>query len=482
MLFLFLFFLSGLKKELIQGKIDELERLDNLMKYITDFKDKKVLVLGLARSGESAARLLDKLGAIVTVNDGKPFEENPTAQSLLEDGIRVICGSHPLELLDEDFALLVKNPGIRYDNPMVEKAQQKGMPVWTEVELAYLISDAPIIGITGSNGKTTTTTMIADVLNAGGKSAKLCGNIGYPASSVAQEASSTDLLVMELSSFQLMGIKDFRPHIAVLTNLMPTHIDYHGTVEDYIEAKWNIQKQMTAEDFVVLNVNQEEAKELASRTQATVVPFSTREKVDGAYLDGETLYFKDQAVMQVSEIGVPGSHNVENALATIATAKLSGVANEVIKGALSSFGGVKHRLQFVGQINGISFYNDSKSTNILATQKALSGFDNSKVVLIAGGLDRGNEFNDLVADLQGLKKMVLLGQSAERLKRAAHQAGVSFVDASDIVDATHKAYELAEAGDVVLLSPANASWDMYANFEVRGDLFLKTFEQIKEKV
>lgn len=452
------------------------------MKYITDFKDKKVLVLGLARSGESAARLLDKLGAIVTVNDGKPFEENPTAQSLLEDGIRVICGSHPLELLDEDFALLVKNPGIRYDNPMVEKAQQKGMPVWTEVELAYLISDAPIIGITGSNGKTTTTTMIADVLNAGGKSAKLCGNIGYPASSVAQEASSTDLLVMELSSFQLMGIKDFRPHIAVLTNLMPTHIDYHGTVEDYIEAKWNIQKQMTAEDFVVLNVNQEEAKELASRTQATVVPFSTREKVDGAYLDGETLYFKDQAVMQVSEIGVPGSHNVENALATIATAKLSGVANEVIKGALSSFGGVKHRLQFVGQINGISFYNDSKSTNILATQKALSGFDNSKVVLIAGGLDRGNEFDDLVADLQGLKKMVLLGQSAERLKSAAYQAGVSFVDASDIVDATHKAYELAEAGDVVLLSPANASWDMYANFEVRGDLFLKTFEQIKEKV
>lgn len=482
MLFLFLFFLSGLKKELIQGKIDELERLDNLMKYITDFKDKKVLVLGLARSGESAARLLDKLGAIVTVNDGKPFEENPTAQSLLEDGIRVICGSHPLELLDEDFALLVKNPGIRYDNPMVEKAQQKGMPVWTEVELAYLISDAPIIGITGSNGKTTTTTMIADVLNAGGKSAKLCGNIGYPASSVAQEASSTDLLVMELSSFQLMGIKDFRPHIAVLTNLMPTHIDYHGTVEEYIGAKWNIQKQMTAEDFVVLNVNQEEAKELASRTQATVVPFSTREKVDGAYLDGETLYFKDQAVMQVSEIGVPGSHNVENALATIATAKLSGVANEVIKGALSSFGGVKHRLQFVGQINGISFYNDSKSTNILATQKALSGFDNSKVVLIAGGLDRGNEFDDLVADLQGLKKMVLLGQSAERLKSAAYQAGVSFVDASDIVDATHKAYELAEAGDVVLLSPANASWDMYANFEVRGDLFLKTFEQIKEKV
>ena len=451
------------------------------MKYSTDFKDKKVLVLGLAKSGESAARLLDKLGAIVTVNDVNPFDENPTAQSLLEDGIRVICGSHPLDLLDEDFALLVKNPGIRYDNPMVEKALQKGMPVWTEVELAYLISDAPIIGITGSNGKTTTTTMIADVLNAGGKSAKLCGNIGYPASSVAQDASKDDILVMELSSFQLMGIKDFRPHIAVLTNLMPTHIDYHGTVEAYVEAKWNIQNQMTAEDFVVLNFNQAEARKLASRTKATLVPFSTTEPVDGAYLDGDGLYFKGQEIMKVSDIGVPGSHNVENALATIAVAKISGLDNQAIKEALSRFGGVKHRLQYAGEINQVSFYNDSKSTNILATQKALSGFDNSQVILIAGGLDRGNEFDELVPDIRGLKKMVILGQSADRLKRAADQAGVSYVDAADIADATRKAFELAQAGDIVLLSPANASWDMYANFEVRGDLFLATLDELKEE-
>ena len=451
------------------------------MKYITDFKDKKVLVLGLAKSGESAARLLDKLGAIVTVNDGKLFDENPTAQSLLEDGIRVVCGSHPLDLLDEDFALLVKNPGIRYDNPMVEKALQKGMPVWTEVELAYLISEAPIIGITGSNGKTTTTTMIADVLNAGGKSAKLCGNIGYPASSVAQDASKDDILVMELSSFQLMGIKDFRPHIAVLTNLMPTHIDYHGTLEAYVEAKWNIQNQMTADDFVVLNFNQTEARELASRTKATLVPFSTTEPVDGAYLDGDSLYFKGQEIMKVSDIGVPGSHNVENALATIAVAKISGLDNQAIKEALSRFGGVKHRLQYAGEINQISFYNDSKSTNILATQKALSGFENSRVILIAGGLDRGNEFDELVPDIRGLKKMVILGQSADRLKRAADQAGVTYVDAADIADATRKAYALAQPGDIVLLSPANASWDMYANFEVRGDLFLATLDELKEE-
>lgn len=451
------------------------------MKHIKNFKDKKVLVLGLAKSGESAARLLDKLGAIVTVNDGKPFDENSTAQGLLEDGIRVLCGSHPLDLLDEDFALLVKNPGIRYDNPMVKKALKKGMPVWTEVELAYLISEALIIGITGSNGKTTTTTMIAEVLNAGGKSAKLCGNIGYPASSVAQETCDDDTLVMELSSFQLMGIEEFKPHIAVLTNLMPTHIDYHGSFEDYVAAKWNIQNKMTEEDFVVLNFNQDEARQLATTTKAKVVPFSTTEKVDGAYLEDGLLYFKDEVIMAASEIGVPGDHNVENALATIAVAKISGIDNQFIKEALLHFGGVKHRLQYVGEIDKISFYNDSKSTNILATQKALSGFDNSKVILIAGGLDRGNEFDELVPDIKGLKHMIILGQSAPRVKAAADKAGVTYSDAADIADATCKAFELAQASDVILLSPANASWDMYANFEVRGDLFLKTFDELKEK-
>ncbi|WP_099778535.1 UDP-N-acetylmuramoyl-L-alanine--D-glutamate ligase [Streptococcus suis] len=449
------------------------------MKMIDIVKNKKVLVLGLAKSGESAARLLDKLGAIVTVNDGKPFEENPTAQSLLEDGIRVICGSHPLELLDEDFALMVKNPGIRYDNSMVEKAIGKGIPVWTEVELAYLVSDAPIVGITGSNGKTTTTTMIAEVLNAGNKPAKLCGNIGYPASSVAQTATAEDTLVMELSSFQLMGTETFRPHIAVVTNLIASHIDYHGTFEDYVAAKWMIQRQMTAEDFVVLNFNQKEAKGLAGQTKATVVPFSTQEVVDGAYLADGKLYFKGEYIMDADQIGVPGSHNIENALATIVVAKLLGVDHQAIQESLSAFGGVKHRLQFVGEINGVSFYNDSKSTNILATQKALSGFDNSKVILIAGGLDRGNEFDELVPDLVGLKKMVILGQSAPRVQRAADKAEVETIEALEIADATRKAFAIAEKGDIVLLSPANASWDMYANFEVRGDVFLQTFEELK---
>ncbi|MCK1256542.1 UDP-N-acetylmuramoyl-L-alanine--D-glutamate ligase [Streptococcus uberis] len=449
------------------------------MKECKTFNNKKVLILGLAKSGEAAARLLSRLGAIVTVNDGKAFEENPAAQSLLEEGIKVVCGSHPLELLDEDFAVMVKNPGIPYQNPMVEKALSKGIPVLTEVELAYLISEAPIIAITGSNGKTTTTTMIADVLNHGGKSALLSGNIGFPASEVAMTASQDDILTMELSSFQLMGIKDFHPHIALITNLMPTHLDYHGSFDAYIQAKWNIQNNMTADDVLILNAEQEQTKELAQKTQASLVYFSSKEKVEGAYQEDGKLFYKGEFIMDAQSLGVPGLHNVENALATIAVAKLSGISNQAIAETLSSFGGVKHRLQKLGTIKDVAFYNDSKSTNILACQKALSGFDNNKVILIAGGLDRGNAFDTLIPDIKGLKKMILLGESAEKMKVAAESAGVGYLEAKDVADATRIAFEQAQPGDIILLSPANASWDMYPNFEVRGDEFIESFQQLK---
>lgn len=449
------------------------------MKECKTFNNKKVLILGLAKSGEAAARLLSRLGAIVTVNDGKAFEENPAAQSLLEEGIKVVCGSHPLELLDEDFAVMVKNPGIPYQNPMVEKALSKGIPVLTEVELAYLISEAPIIAITGSNGKTTTTTMIADVLNHGGKSALLSGNIGFPASEVAMTASQDDILTMELSSFQLMGIKDFHPHIALITNLMPTHLDYHGSFDAYIQAKWNIQNNMTADDVLILNAEQEQTKELVQKTQASLVYFSSKEKVEGAYQEDGKLFYKGEYIMDAQSLGVPGLHNVENALATITVAKLSGISNQAIAETLSSFGGVKHRLQKLGTIKDVAFYNDSKSTNILACQKALSGFDNNKVILIAGGLDRGNAFDTLIPDIKGLKKMILLGESAEKMKVAAESAAVSYLEAKDVADATRIAFEQAQPGDIILLSPANASWDMYPNFEVRGDEFIESFQQLK---
>lgn len=451
------------------------------MKKVTKFQNEKVLVLGLAKSGVSAAKLLHDLGALVTVNDGKPFNENPQAQELLEAGITVITGSHPIELVDEGFSLMVKNPGIPYTHPMVARALELHIPVITEVELAYLISEAPIIGITGTNGKTTTTTMIATILNENRTKgqARLSGNIGYPASSVAQEATNDDELVMELSSFQLKGTRSFHPHIAVITNLYEAHIDYHQTRADYVDSKWKIQANMTADDYLVLNWQQEEVRELAKTTQAQVVAFSTTEKVNGAYLLDGNLYYKDELVMPADQLGVPGSHNIENALVAIAVAKLMHVENSAIQTALSQFHGVKHRTQFIKEIAGVRYYNDSKATNILATQKALAGFDLSKVVLLAGGLDRGNSFDALIPSLKGLKAIILFGETKDKLADAAKQAGITSITMTENVEtAVPIAAKLAQAGDIVLLSPANASWDQYPNFEVRGDKFIAAIEKL----
>ncbi len=454
------------------------------LKEITTYQNKKILVLGLAKSGVSAAKSLHDLGALVTVNDGKPFEENPEAQDLLALGIKVICGSHPIELLDEDFFMMVKNPGIPYDHPLVKKAQEKGLPIITEVELAYQISEAPIVAITGTNGKTTTTTMVEHILNAGmsGQQAHLSGNIGYPASTVAKKAKKEDCLVMEVSSFQLMGVRQFHPKIAVLTNLYEAHLDYHGSWEAYVAAKWKIQQNMTSEDFLILNWNQKEIQELAQSTQATVVPFSTKEVVDGAYLQQGVLYYKKRPILSVDELGVPGIHNVENALAAIATAVLWGIDDEVIADTLRTFAGVKHRTQYVGKVDDVAFYNDSKATNILATQKALDGFDPHKLILLCGGLDRGNDFESLVPSLKGVKAVVLFGQTKYKLEEAAKKAGVSTIRfAENAEEAVPLAFELSQKADTILLSPANASWDQYRNFEVRGDRYISAVKQLKKE-
>ncbi|EJC3744650.1 UDP-N-acetylmuramoyl-L-alanine--D-glutamate ligase [Enterococcus faecium] len=453
------------------------------MKKISTYENKKVLVLGLAKSGVSAAKLLHELGALVTVNDGKPFDENPEAQELLSLGIKVITGSHPIELLDEEFSLMVKNPGIPYSHPLVAKAQEMGIPVITEVELAYEVAECPIIGITGTNGKTTTTTMTGLLLNAGADQgiARLAGNIGYPASGVAQEAKPEDKIVMELSSFQLMGITDFRPHIAVITNIYEAHIDYHGTRKEYVKAKWNLQKNMTEKDYLILNWNQSELQELAQRTKARVLPFSTKEVLeDGVYADDYSIYYKKEKIMEISELGVPGKHNVENALAAISVAKLYGISNEAIRETLNLFHGVPHRTQYVGEIQGRKFYNDSKATNILATKMALSGFETSKVVLLAGGLDRGNTFDELIPSLKGIKVMVVFGQTKEKLMDAGKKAGIETIVTADSVEqAVPLALENSTDGDVVLLSPANASWDQYPNFETRGNRFMEAVNRLK---
>lgn len=453
------------------------------MKKIKNYENKKVLVLGLAKSGVSAAKLLHELGALVTVNDFKQFDQNPEAQDLLTLGIRVVTGGHPIELLDEDFSLIVKNPGIPYTNPLVEKAMNMGLPVITEVELASQIADGPIIGITGTNGKTTTTTMVGLLLNAGRESgtARLAGNIGYPASEVAEKASPQDDIVMELSSFQLMGIQTFHPQIAVITNIYEAHLDYHGSRADYVQAKWEIQKNMQSNDVLVLNWNQPEIQKLSQTTKATILPFSTNGKVDGAYLLEDNIYYKGELIMPATELGVPGSHNIENALAAICVAKLKNISTDNIRQTLKIFTGVPHRTQYVGEVAGRKFYNDSKATNILATEMALSGFDHSSLILLAGGLDRGNEFDELIPSLKGIKAIILFGETKDKLLHAAKKADVKSIQLTENVQsAVREAYDFSEKNDTILLSPACASWDQYPNFELRGEAFIQTMQQLKD--
>ncbi|MGN1401760.1 MAG: UDP-N-acetylmuramoyl-L-alanine--D-glutamate ligase [Bacillus sp. (in: firmicutes)] len=449
------------------------------MKMPETFLRKKVLVLGLAKSGMSAAQLLHKLGAFVTVNDQKPISENPEAKELLEQGIKVICGEHPLELLDEGFEFIVKNPGIPYRNPLISGALEKGIPVITEVELAAQVSEAPIIGITGTNGKTTVTTLIYKILEADRKSPLIAGNIGTVASGVAAEATSDNTIVMELSSFQLMGTPSLAPEIALLTNLYSAHIDYHGDFASYCEAKSNITKNQTKDQFFVYNADQAETRAIAEQSEATVVPFSSVEQLpNGCCLNDGWVLFRGEKVMAVEDVVLPGKHNLENVLAAVAVCKLKGVKNDSIHQVLSTFEGVRHRLQFVGNVNGRKFYNDSKATNILAATMALNAFK-SPTILLAGGLDRGNEFDDLKPALKHVKAVITFGQTADKIARVAQEAGISVIKKADnVAGAVPMAYALSEEGDCILLSPACASWDQYKTFEIRGDMFVEAVHKL----
>jgi UDP-N-acetylmuramoylalanine--D-glutamate ligase len=450
------------------------------MKDIKIYQHKKILVLGLAKSGVSAASLLHKLGAFVTVNDSKPLSENPEAQGLLEQGIKVVCGSHPIELMDEGFELVVKNPGIPYFNPMIQKAIEKEIPIITEVELAYQISEAPLIGITGTNGKTTTTTLIYEMLKDGNKKPMIAGNIGTVASGVAQEATAENTIVIELSSFQLMGTDQFKPKIAIITNLYDAHLDYHGTKSEYVEAKARITMNQTDEDYLIVNADQEEVMEIARQSHAKVVPFSTKKVLDnGAYVKEGWVCFNGEQIIQTKDIVLPGKHNLENILSAVAATLLSGAGKEAIYNVLTTFAGVRHRLQFVSDVDGRKFYNDSKATNILATENALAAFD-APIVLLAGGLDRGNSFDELVPSLKGVKALITFGQTAEKVGQAGKDAGIKTILRVDNVEkAVPVAFEHSEPGDVVLLSPACASWDQYKTFEVRGDMFIEAVHKLK---
>ena len=447
------------------------------------FEHKRVLVIGLAKSGVAVAKLLLHQGAIVTVNDRIPLEENPDAKSLIEEGIRVLAGSHPVDLLEEHFDFVVKNPGIPYHNCMVEAAIKKEIPVYTEVEIAYHLLQGLIIGITGSNGKTTTTTLVSLMLKESFPERHVfaAGNIGIPLSQLAEQSAKEDIYVSELSSFQLMGINQFKPKIACIVNIFSAHLDYHGTREEYIKAKLQLTKNQTEEDYLVYNADYPELITLIEgNTQATLVPFSRKNILEfGASVKDDYICFNGEKVIPVSTIQVPGTQNVENVLAAVAIAKLAGATNEGIEKAVQNFHGVKHRTQFVKEVNKRRFYNDSKATNIIATQTALRSFTNQSVILIAGGLDRGNGFDELIPDLTAVSGIVLYGETKEKLQEAAKVAGVPVIEiVNTLEEATKKAYAISKEDDIILLSPACASWDQFKNFEIRGDEFIQVVENL----
>lgn len=450
------------------------------MRQVTKYQGKKVLVLGFGISGLNAAHLLTKLGAKVTANDQQTPKDERIVNNLEADGIKVITGENPLSLADEDFAVVVKNPGIPYDVPLVQKFMEKQTPIITEAELASEIFDGHLVAVTGSNGKTTTTTLIEKMIaQSNSHKTAYAGNIGVSFSQTAEKMGSDDTIVAELSSFQLLGAPTLHPHIAVITNIFSNHLDYHKNRENYINAKLNITRNQTADDFLIMNWDRDEWQKIARRSNATIVPFSRLSKShEGAYEKDGEIWWRDEKIMAAKDIRLIGPQNVENALAAIAAAKLSGVSNEDIVKVLTTFSGVRHRLQYVMDYQGRRFYNDSKSTDIEATEVALQGFE-QPVILLAGGLDRGYTFERLVPYFKKHVKAVLVfGECRQQMKDAAEQAGVKVVETENAVTAVPKAWELSEPGDVILLSPANASWDQYPNFEVRGDEFIKAVEQL----
>lgn len=438
------------------------------------FKGQKILVLGLAKSGYAATKLLQTLGADVTVNDSSPLEGNEEAEALRSEGIHVICGGHPNDLLENGFQLIVKNPGIPYTNPVIQEALRKEIPIWTEVEITSRISEAPIVAITGSNGKTTTTTLLYHMLNSAKKNPLIAGNIGTVSCSVAEKATKENIIVLEVSSFQLMGTDTFRPKIAILTNLYDSHLDYHGTSAEYAKAKATITENQLPDDYLIYNADQEEVRKIALKSAAIKIPFTLKgKKKTGISADDSQIYWNGEPYVKRSIIKLPGQHNLENIMSATAAAILFGCDSQSIESVLSSFAGVEHRMQFVTELKGRNFYNDSKATNTLATKSALAAFT-TPVVLLAGGLDRGHSFEELRPFMANVKAVVTLGETREKFAEFASSCGVKqIVHSVNMKDAVRLADSLSSSGDTVLLSPACASWDEYANFEIRGNEFIE---------
>ena len=444
-----------------------------------DLENKRILVLGFARSGYSTAKILKKQGYNVKLNAYDDLSEDKKAQELRDLGIEIIDGGHPLELLEE-VDLIVKNPGIKYQIEFLQKALEKGIDIITEIELANTLFSIDMIAITGTNGKTTTTQMTYDILKKTNKDVYLAGNIGYPSIEVAYNHPRA-LIVTEVSSFQLEGTKYFKPSIAAITNLGIGHLDYHGSLVNYQNAKKKIYKNQTRDDSLIININEKEKYNL-DEINSTIIFYDTKENIDAdVYIKDNMVIYKDTELFDYRKLKLPGMHNVENAINAAVISYIKGASIEIIQHVLYNFSGVKHRLQYVGEYKGVTYYNDSKATNPVATTTALSGFDKN-IILICGGKDRGIDFKELIPYLNKIKVMVVVGESKELLYNLALQQGIKCVKATKIADATELASSLAENGDIVLLSPACASWDQYKCFEDRGDEFITMFEKISSGV
>lgn len=447
-----------------------------MMKTLKDFPYQNVLVLGMARSGKAAATLLLKSGKNVRIND-KSIEESSDIYQLKSLGAELVLGSHPISVL-ENIDIVVKNPGISYDHFIIQHAKEREIPIITEIELVQFVYSGMIIGITGSNGKTTTTTLISEMLSCSQQKNAVAGNIGVAASEIAQSIEESTKLILELSSFQLLGIETFKPNIAVLLNIYEAHLDYHQTIEHYEQAKYKLFKNQTYHDYLIYNYDDEKIKQAVKNSNAKQIPFSTTTKLaTGAWMDDEYLYYGKEKIIKKREIALVGEHHFENMLAAICVAKICHVTTEAIQKTLTTFQGVKHRLQFVKKINGRFFYNDSKATNMLATEKALHAFS-QPIILLAGGLDRGDQLSELSPHLVNVKQMVVFGETADQFVNVAKQNNIPVKKVKDVSTATKVAYVQSEPGDVILLSPACASWDQYKTFEERGDMFINSVHKL----
>lgn len=442
------------------------------------FKDKKVMVYGAARSGISAAALLQKLGAYVLLFDcNTKLTKEAFANKLDTDhSFLLVTGILQEEIL-EGIELLIISPGVPVDHPDIQKVKKKDIPVWGEIELAYQVTKGKIIGITGTNGKTTTTTLVGEIIRSWYSEVYVVGNIGKSYSDIALNTTEKSVTVIELSSFQLETIKDFKPDISAILNITPDHLDRHYTMDNYIAMKERITLNQTKEDLCILNYEDETLRDMADRLGTKVVFFSsTSELNSGLFLkDEDIIYIQDgqkHIVCNVNELKILGKHNYENVMAAVAISAAMGIPMEYIRKALIEFRAVEHRIEFVETINGVTYYNDSKGTNPDATIRAIQAM-RFPTVLIAGGYDKKVLFDDLIEAFCGkVKCLVLLGQTKNQIAETASKHGfTNIIMTESLCEAVRVSADVAVPGEVVLLSPACASWGMFENFEQRGKLF-----------